>query len=132
LVEFQETIDAANVVVTLKGTTRDNAALHIYLGQLGRSRLFAKVELLAIESSETTPGGTSRFGARLTVRSGYGQRSGPTPAESALRGPLAPVLRGEGRGEGSASRDEGPHPNPLPEYREREIVMVRTAFDQSY
>jgi hypothetical protein len=84
LAGFQDTIDAANVVVVLKGTTRDNAALHIYLGELGRARLFAKVELLAIESSEANPGGTSRFGARLTVRAGYGQRSGPTPTETTL------------------------------------------------
>jgi hypothetical protein len=84
LAGFQETLDAASVVVTIKGTTRDNAALHIYLGQLGRSRLFAKVELLAIESNETTTGGASKFGARLTLQPGYGQRNGPTPSESAL------------------------------------------------
>jgi hypothetical protein len=84
LAGFQDTIDEGSVVAILKGTTRENAALHIYLGQLGRSRLFSKVELLKIESNETTTGGVSRFEARLTVLPGYGQRNGPTPSESTL------------------------------------------------
>jgi hypothetical protein len=73
---LQEIIDESNVAVSLAGVTTDEAALHIYLGQLGDDPLFAKVELVSLERMEGKQG-VSRFRARAMVVPGYGQPRGP-------------------------------------------------------
>lgn len=73
---LREEKDASRCVVALHGAAREQADLHAYLGKLGLSEMFEKVELLDIETSEETPG-VFRFSVKLTVRSGYGQPGGP-------------------------------------------------------
>lgn len=69
--------DKMKTIVSISGTTRDSAAVHRYLGQLGKSDLFDKVELDSMEEAEDAPADQSRFQATLVVRSGYGQPGGP-------------------------------------------------------
>ena len=83
LADLQQLCDEASMVVSIKGATLDNAALHRYLAALERSPLFSKVELLTVESSQTASA-AARFSARLTVRPGYGQQDGPTAPQTAL------------------------------------------------
>ena len=80
LAKLREERDPAFWVVSVHGTTVEAAALHEFLGRLGRESLFTKVDLGSIASSTTTPG-ASQFTARLIVRPGYGQPHGPKPAE---------------------------------------------------
>ncbi len=72
--EFDEMV----TVVVISGTTRESAALHRYLGELGGHSLFVKAELDSIESVETAGVETSEFRATLLVRPGYGLPDGPT------------------------------------------------------
>lgn len=70
-------IDQSRTVVIISGVTTESAALYRYLGELGKTALFAKCELESIESVEND-GGTLRFNATLVVRPGYGQPGGPS------------------------------------------------------
>ena len=91
LAELRGECDTVETVVTLTGTTTDSAALHCYLGQLGRIELFAKAELDTIDSElpaaaylHAPSNGPAivpqlRFSARLVVRPGYGLPGGPAP-----------------------------------------------------
>jgi hypothetical protein len=76
--------DRSRTVVALAGVTSDGAALHRYLGELGRTYLFSKVELRSIEAETPAGGERLRFEAMLIVRPGYGQPGGPEgPADEA-------------------------------------------------
>jgi Tfp pilus assembly protein PilN len=79
---LREEIDGSQTVVILEGTTRENTALHSYLGKLAAAPMFSAAELTSIESLEKEQPGASRFSARLVVRPGYGQRGGPTRSTS--------------------------------------------------
>jgi hypothetical protein len=76
----RETCDATSVIVTLKGAAEDVSLVHIYLGSLGKDSLFSRVDLMNIDGQDAQRQGGSgcRFTARLMVRPGYGQPSGPT------------------------------------------------------
>jgi len=87
--QLRHDIDPQQMVVELAGTTRDEAALHRYIGQLGRISLFKNVELLSIEkdSSSEAKGNNDvallmRFNARVMLRPCYGQPNGPSGEES--------------------------------------------------
>jgi len=67
-------------ILNVKGTTYEPAALHEYLAQLGRNRLFKKVELGSIATSTETSN-ASQFTVRLTLRPAYGQPDGPNPVD---------------------------------------------------
>lgn len=74
---FHEEFDHAETVVTISGTTTDDAALHKYLGALNQAALFSKASLSAIEADDNDPAGTMRFSATIVVRPGYGKPGGP-------------------------------------------------------
>jgi Tfp pilus assembly protein PilN len=59
-------------VVTLSGHASDPAALHQYLAELGREKLFTKVELGSIAQANNAQGG-SRFSLRVVLHPGVGQ-----------------------------------------------------------
>lgn len=69
--------DARRTLVAVTGVTGDSAALHRYLGNLGKKYLFSKVELRSIEALPGAAEERLRFQAVLTVRPGYGQPGGP-------------------------------------------------------
>ena len=77
LKRLRDEFDATTVVVSIAGVTRDSAALHRYLDELGHAKLFTKAELDDLEGGKTDPAGGAVFRARLTVRPGYGQPGGP-------------------------------------------------------
>lgn len=77
LKRLREEFDKAQTLVRIAGTTRDTGALYRYLGVLGKTNLFAKVDLRSVESMETPEGVSLRFQAVLAVRPGYGQPGGP-------------------------------------------------------
>lgn len=92
--------------IVIEGTTGEAAALHEYLHELGRNPLFAKVELGLLQalpasrpSSATANAATAgfKFTARITVRPGYGQPSGPVPAKRAQHSSIATVEHAERR-----------------------------------
>jgi hypothetical protein len=82
---IRETCDATSVIVTLKGAAEDVSLVHMYLGSLGKDALFSRVDLTNIDGQDAQRQGGSgcRFTARLVVRPGYGQPSGPTPPKPA-------------------------------------------------
>lgn len=77
--------DPEQTVVTLIGRTAEGGALHRYLGELGKSDLFTKVQLRSIETVKGDRGPILRFQAVVVVRPGYGQPGGPAgPDKQAL------------------------------------------------
>ena len=78
LKRLREEFDKTPTVVLISGTTAESAAVHRYLGQLGRASLFSKVDLDSLESAENDRAGRLKFQATLIVRPGYGQPGGPT------------------------------------------------------
>jgi len=77
LVRFRQQYDELRTVIHMVGTTTDNAALHRYIGQLGRESLFDKAELEMLEAVEGGGENEVRFEATIIVRPGYGQPRGP-------------------------------------------------------
>jgi len=81
LTTLREQMDSARVSIVLCGRTIDPAALHRYLGDLGRCSLFAKAELDSLEgetNGRDLPEGTMLFQAVIVLHPGYGQPGGPT------------------------------------------------------
>lgn len=76
--------DARQSVAILTGQAAESAALHRYLGELGKNDLFRKVQLRSFETTQGERGPTLRFVAVITVRPGYGQPGGPTVGKQAL------------------------------------------------
>ncbi len=72
--------DRAETVVVLSGQCRESAALHRYLGELGKNDLFRKVQLRSFETVKSERGSALRFVAVVLVRPGYGQPGGPAAA----------------------------------------------------
>jgi len=77
LKRLREQYDSKRTIVTITGVTTDSAALHRYLGELGRQKLFSKAQLLSIETDSADTERIS-FSATLIVRPGYGQPGGPS------------------------------------------------------
>jgi len=76
LKRLREELDSKRTTVTITGVTTESAALHRYLGELGRAELFSKAQLRSIETDTTDPNWV-RFSVMLLVRPGYGQPGGP-------------------------------------------------------
>lgn len=70
-------LDGGRWVVTVNGSARDLADLHVYVAELERSSLFSKVELVSIDSPHTANSNEARFVVRVVIRPGYGQPRGP-------------------------------------------------------
>jgi hypothetical protein len=77
LKQLREQLDGGRWVVSLAGTAADLAELHAYLAKLEQHKLFAKVELVSIESPQSTESTNSQFAVRISLRPGYGQPGGP-------------------------------------------------------
>ena len=75
---LRQECDGQKTVVTLVGVTRDSAALHRYLAELGRVDLFDKVDLRSMETDSSDRVARIQFTAMVIVRPGYGQPGGPT------------------------------------------------------
>lgn len=85
LKRLRERCETHRTVVRVVGLTSDNAALHAWVASLGKSPLFAKVELGSLENVVTSqrPNGrperraaaASRFDLRIVVRPAEGTKS---------------------------------------------------------
>ena len=76
LKRLRDELDSKRTTVTITGVTTESAALHRYLGALGRAELFSKAQLHSIETDRADPN-RIRFSVMLVVRPGYGQPGGP-------------------------------------------------------
>jgi len=113
--------DAAQIAVTVTGLASDGAALHRYLGELGKSDLFLKVQLRSAETGKADRGAL-RFSAAILVRPGYGQPGGPVPGNKKPQGAAAQGLiagsrspEGSGQGEAAALAQTHQTPNAAPQ-----------------
>ncbi len=79
LERLRDQCDAQQTIVTVTGVTSDSAALHEYVGALGREDLFSKAQLQSSEIDRADPNWI-RFRVTLVVRPGYGQPGGPSGA----------------------------------------------------
>ena len=70
--------DRSQIVVQLAGQTNDPLAFHRYLEDLGRCKLFTKLEEGGVERLGGDANDRIQFTARIIVRPGYGQPGGPT------------------------------------------------------
>ena len=77
LTRLREEFDSRQIVVTIVGLTTESAALHQYVGELGREPLFSKAQLHSIEADKSDPT-RIRFSVTVMVRPGYGQPDGPS------------------------------------------------------
>ena len=78
LAQLRGAQDAAQVVVRVRGTVEDPAALNEYVRELGKVTLFRGVSLSSLQSTtsrDETP--RSAFELSVTVRPGHGQPGGP-------------------------------------------------------
>ena len=75
--------DSRQTVISIAGVTTESAALHRYLGELGKQTPILKAQLRSIEADQTDPG-TIRFTATVIVRAGYGQPGGPSGSNGEL------------------------------------------------
>ncbi|MBN1909531.1 MAG: hypothetical protein JW818_07330 [Pirellulales bacterium] len=83
LEKLRDEVDKLETIVKLSGKTTQAAALHRYLGELGRSKLLAKAELNSLSEDDNASEdgeGDMKFTATVTVRPGYGQPNGPVGA----------------------------------------------------
>ena len=80
---------ATRLVVELTGVASDPAALHRYLAEVGRARVFDKVELGSVQKAGSPSESEMKFTARLLVQPGYGLPGSrlPIPAEAAREMP---------------------------------------------
>jgi Tfp pilus assembly protein PilN len=73
LERLQADRDGKQTVVTLVGQTTDISALHRYVTELGRVRLFSTAKLVSLHSIEDkSQQPRSQFNVRVIVRPGYG------------------------------------------------------------
>jgi hypothetical protein len=78
--------DRSRIVVQLAGQSDDPLAFHRYLEDLGRSKLFTKLEEGGLEHVAGDTEDHIRFTARIIIRPGYGQPGGPTSEPTAAAG----------------------------------------------
>jgi len=85
LKRLREEFDVTRTVISVRGVTTDNSALHRCIRALGDSWLFTRADLESLDSMEddTAPGSAS-FEMCLELLPGYGQADGPAnePPES--------------------------------------------------
>ena len=95
LQELRKLADPAQTIVTISGTTRDEAALHEYLGHLARESLLVNVNLESIKQSaaERGQGHRMQFSVRIKVRPAYGQPGGPAGESESVATTLPPTER---------------------------------------
>jgi len=96
LERLREEFDSGQTIVTITGVTTESAALHQYLGALGRDALFSKSQLQSIEADTDDPA-RIRFRAMLVVRPGYGQPDGPSAPKPQLPAPSDPKTTSSSR-----------------------------------
>jgi hypothetical protein len=77
LKRLREELDGGHWVVSLRGTTSDLSDFHAYVAQLECNSIFAKVELVSIESPQSTEASLTRFAVRIVLKPGFGQPGGP-------------------------------------------------------
>ncbi len=77
LQQIKSDVDPMQTELTITGTTTQPAALHAYIGNLGRESFFCKAELESIESVKREKIGQMKFQLRVLVQPGYGQPGGP-------------------------------------------------------
>ena len=82
LKRLREQLDGGRWVISLSGTSTDLAEFHGYLAELERHALFARVDLVSIESPQSAESNNSRFAVRIVLRAGYGQPGGPAISSS--------------------------------------------------
>jgi Tfp pilus assembly protein PilN len=86
---LRDEVDGRETLVSISGTASDSQSLHRYLAELDKVDLFARTELVAIETSEIDPQ-RLRFSVTVTMRPGYGQSGGlvrPAPPRLAAATP---------------------------------------------
>ena len=76
--QIREKLNATQTIVVMSGTTRDQRAIHDYIGRLERNDLFVKAEITSIEQARSDPTAAMLFAVRLVVRPAYGLTGGPT------------------------------------------------------
>lgn len=84
LLALRDQCDKSRSVVVVTGVTDDSPALHSYFEELGRTELFGKVDIGAVEHHSGDPPERIHFTVRLLVRPGYGQPNGPMPKPEAV------------------------------------------------
>lgn len=75
-------LDGGHWLITIQGTATDLADLHIYLAELEHQKLFAKVDLISIETHSASEAAGARFSAQMVVKPGHGQPGGPKPTST--------------------------------------------------
>lgn len=90
---LRDQFDRAATQVSLSGFASDSDAVYRYLGELGKNRLLAKVDLVSLDNASTASNRREdrlEFKLSLLVRPGYGLPDGPAappPEASAARAP---------------------------------------------
>jgi hypothetical protein len=74
---LREQFDRMPVVIRLAGLTSDDGAPHRYVAELGKNPLFAKADLVSLDSAGGDREGKLEFKAVVMVRPGYGLPDGP-------------------------------------------------------
>jgi Tfp pilus assembly protein PilN len=77
---LREQFDRATTVVSLSGLASDSDGVYRYLGELGRNRLFAKVDLVSLDNAANAANRREdrlEFKLSVVVRPGYGLPDGP-------------------------------------------------------
>ncbi len=75
--QIRSDVDRMQTEVTITGTTTQPAALHVYIGDLGRESFFSMAELDSIESDKREKNCRMNFKLHVLVQPGYGQPGGP-------------------------------------------------------
>ncbi|HEY2760174.1 MAG TPA: hypothetical protein VGI75_05510, partial [Pirellulales bacterium] len=75
--------DRSRIIVQLAGQSDDPLAFHRYLEDLGRCKLFMKLEEGGIERVGGDADDRIKFTAKIIVRPGYGQPGGPATEPTA-------------------------------------------------
>lgn len=88
LSRLRETFDRHRLLAEVEGSASDLTALHAYVAELRKCRLFDKVELVSLENEGHSGKSAAQFRLRLQLKFGYGQIGGPNVAvEPAARLP---------------------------------------------
>lgn len=90
---LRDQFDRSATVMSLAGVASDSRAVYQYLGELGKNRLLAKVDLVSLDNASNRPEDKLEFKLSVTARPGYGQPEGPT-------GPAPGMATGEPRAKG--------------------------------
>ena len=78
LEELRSRVDRMRTEISISGTTAQQAALYMYVGDLARENFFAEAELESCEADKGSKNGQMQFEIDVLVKPGYGQADGPT------------------------------------------------------